>query len=97
MKTPSLPNFCRYWTRGDKMADHADIAGDIVEVCTAEAEARARGHSRPETHPDFDGSHCVECETEIPAPRLAIGKVRCVFCQRNLEKRLELAQHNVRV
>lgn len=34
-----------------------------------------------ESHPDFDGKHCVECDTEIPAGRLALGKVRCVYCQ----------------
>lgn len=68
------------------MADHADIAGETVDYCTAEAERRARGKSGPESHPDFDGSHCVDCEEDIPAKRLALKKVRCVECQARLEK-----------
>jgi RNA polymerase-binding transcription factor DksA len=42
--------------------------------------------NRVETHPDFDGKHCVDCEIEIPAARLALHKVRCVDCQTLLEK-----------
>lgn len=70
------------------MADIADIAADTIEVCTAEAERRARGKSAPESHPDFDGQHCVEedCGVEIPAARLALGKVRCIDCQALLER-----------
>lgn len=43
--------------------------------------------NRVETHPDFDGKHCVDCEIEIPEARLALGKVRCVDCQSLKEKR----------
>lgn len=43
--------------------------------------------SAPETHPNFDGLHCVECETAIPHGRLLLGKVRCVHCQTIKEKR----------
>lgn len=67
--------------------DHADIAGETIETCQADAERRARGKSAPETHPDFDGAHCVDCEEEIPPGRLALKKVRCVECQSLLEKR----------
>ena len=69
------------------MADPADIANDTLEVCQADAERRARGKSAPESHPDFDGIHCVqeECGVEIPAGRLALGKVRCRDCQELLE------------
>ena len=41
---------------------------------------------RPETHPEFDGKNCVECDNPIPSLRLAMGKVRCVFCQTTKEK-----------
>lgn len=40
----------------------------------------------PETHPDFDGEHCVSCDEPIPAARLALARVRCVACQRIKEK-----------
>jgi len=70
--------------------DAADVAAGIIEVCQADAMRRALGKSGPESHPDFDGVHCVEeaCGVEIPAPRLALGKVRCVDCQQLLERRM---------
>ncbi len=69
------------------MADPCDIAGETIEACQAEAERRARGKSAPETHPDFDGVHCLDCDDEIPAARLKLGKIRCVPCQSLLEPR----------
>ena len=39
----------------------------------------------PQTHPDFDGKHCIDCEVEIPAQRLAWGRVRCTDCESILE------------
>ena len=70
------------------MADIIDKAGDAVEACLADAERRARGKSAPESHPDFDGQHCVEesCGVEIPVGRLALGKVRCIDCQQLKEQ-----------
>ena len=67
------------------MPDLADNADPIVELWTADAERRARGKSAPESHPDFDGSHCVGCDEIIPLARLLLGKVRCVECQNDLE------------
>lgn len=80
------------------MSDHADIAGETVEACLADAERRARGKSAPESHPDFDGLHCVEedCGVVIPRERLNVGKVRCVDCQRLREERARLAQYNIK-
>jgi len=40
---------------------------------------------RPETHPDFDGSHCVDCGQAIPKLRLQMERVRCVDCQNIVE------------
>jgi RNA polymerase-binding transcription factor DksA len=69
------------------MADICDIAQDVIDVCTEEAERRVRQRALPEKHPDFDGTHCVDCEDEIPVARLHWGKVRCVSCQEDLEQR----------
>lgn len=69
------------------MSDIADVAGEAIEVAQAEARARALGKSGPETHPDFDGEHCVDCEVEIPVKRLELYKVRCVSCQELLENK----------
>ena len=65
------------------MADLADNADLPIALFQAAAEQRARGKSAPESHPDFDGHTCVEpdCGAEIPAGRLALGRVRCVDCQ----------------
>lgn len=81
------------------MSDAADIAANTVEVCLADAQRRALGKSAPESHPDFDGKHCVEgdCMGEIPPARLAMGKVRCVTCQSLLEERAVRKHINVRV
>ena len=68
------------------VADLIDKAQEVVEVCTEEAERRIRKQVGPETHPDFDGMHCVTCEEPIPLLRLTLGKVRCVYCQDDLEK-----------
>jgi RNA polymerase-binding transcription factor DksA len=41
----------------------------------------ARAANAPQSHPNFDGEHCVDCGAVIPAARLALAKVRCVECQ----------------
>lgn len=43
--------------------------------------------NRPQAHPDFDGTHCVNCEDDIPHGRLAMGKVYCTACQTELDIR----------
>ncbi len=39
------------------------------------------------THPDFDGKHCVDGGELIPKARLALGKIRCVACQETRERK----------
>lgn len=39
----------------------------------------------PQTHPDFDGIHCIDCDNEIPKGRIADGRIRCVHCQSAIE------------
>lgn len=68
------------------MPDVADVADGAITIAQMEAERRARGHSAPESHPDFDGVHCVECDDDIPRARLKLGKVRCVHCQGQKER-----------
>lgn len=63
------------------MADIIDDAQAYNELYQEIALKNQRAKSAPESHPDFDGLHCVECEEEIPAPRLLWGRVRCVGCQ----------------
>jgi RNA polymerase-binding transcription factor DksA len=66
--------------------DIVDAADSVVELWTADAERRARGKSAPESHPEFDGSHCVECGDLIHPDRLKLGRIRCIYCQGEIER-----------
>lgn len=72
-----------YITGGDE--------GDWAQNQQLQEQARtaelARQANKPETHPDFDGIHCIECDKVIPSERLKLHKIRCVNCQQDLEKR----------
>ena len=70
------------------MADIFDTAQAFQARLNSDAEARARGKSAPESHPEFDGYHCVDCSEGIHPVRLAMGKVRCMECQDFLERRV---------
>lgn len=72
----------------DKSADILDQAAGLTEFITERAVKQRRALAAPETHPDFDGKHCVEedCGVEIPGERLALGRVRCVDCQSRRER-----------
>lgn len=56
-------------------------AEQLAQADRDEALRRARAAAGAESHPNFDGKRCVECEDDIPAARIALGKVRCVWCQ----------------
>lgn len=71
-----------------KNPDVLDQAAVVTDFLTTHAVEAARERARPEHHPRFDGTHCVEddCGIEIPKVRLDLGKVRCVDCQERLER-----------
>lgn len=46
----------------------------------------------PQTHPDFDGVHCVECGDDMPPERLAWKRVRCTSCEEDLVKEAQRRQ-----
>lgn len=63
--------------------EHAErMEHEVRERAIQEASYRAA----PQKHPCFDGLHCVQCDGEIPAGRLALGRVRCIHCQEYLER-----------
>ncbi len=75
------------------MADPVDEASEYNAVYQ-DAAFRAAGFSvdgapspvlAPQTHPDFDGQHCVDCEVSIPEARLKWGRVRCTECENIIE------------
>lgn len=69
------------------MADVIDDAQAVNELHQEISLNAARAKNAPEQHPDFNGRDCIDCDEEIPAPRLLLGKVRCVDCQSELEHR----------
>ena len=66
--------------------DEGDIASAIELGFIAQALERHKEKMAPEKHPDFDGTHCVDCWVDIHPVRLGMGKVRCKDCQEELEK-----------
>jgi len=75
------------------VADLVDIFQADREVTDEAALKNVRARVQPESHPDFDGAHCVECGNDMPPERLAWGRVRCTPCQHVLEfnKRMGVA------
>lgn len=74
----------------DDVYDEADIASALEMGFIAKALADHKTKVAPESHPDFDGEHCIDCDAEIPEVRLNMGKIRCVDCQSELELRNKL-------
>ena len=66
-------------------ADENDRASNAEYTHNQDNVERIRALAQPESHPDFDGCHCVECGEPIPDLRLALSKVRCISCQARLE------------
>jgi RNA polymerase-binding transcription factor DksA len=68
------------------MSDPNDEASELEQAHRESAIIAASKKAAPETHPDFDGETCLDCGEDIPPARLALGKIRCVYCQSALER-----------
>ncbi len=73
----------------EKSSDVLDMASQLQEQQNEQAIDRMRAIPKVQTHPDFDGAHCVECEVDMPAERLAAGRVRCTACETVVEAKLK--------
>lgn len=71
---------------GERHTEQVDRAQEQQLENEARALERVRAAMRPETHPDFDGKHCLDCGELIPKQRRALDKIRCVRCQDTLER-----------
>lgn len=42
-----------------------------------------------QSHPNFDGVHCVnpDCEDDLPEARIKLGRIYCVSCQEIIDKK----------
>lgn len=76
--------------------DHADIAGDTIEYCQADALRRQLGRGKVRDA-RYDGVHCVECDEEIPEARRKTEAVTCIDCQLIAEARQLVRSHNIRI
>lgn len=72
----------------ERSADELEAAEEIREQIRDDGLARVRAQLT-QSHPDFDGIHCVnpKCGEELPPVRIAYKRVRCAPCQQALEDR----------
>ncbi len=70
----------------EKSADEMDMASQLQEQLNERGLDAVRLNMKPQSHPDFDGDHCLDCEVDIPVERLAMGRIRCTACETVLEK-----------
>lgn len=67
--------------------DEADLASAFEMGYINNALENHKKKVSPESHPDFDGKSCIDCDSEIPKGRLKMFRIRCVTCQEILEKK----------
>ena len=74
----------------EHFADPLDVASAISEKYTSDAVAAFSRLAAPEQVQNEDGSwpvtECVDCDADLGA-RAKIGRIRCLRCQENLERR----------
>ena len=63
------------------MADVFDEASELESIQNALSVNAVRDRAKPQSHPDFNGTDCIECSATIPAGRLALGRIKCIECQ----------------
>lgn len=74
----------------EPLSDESDRASRLEAAFTEHALEAVRARSEPETDPEFDGEHCLDCGEQIPPARLALGRIRCVHCQHVRERNARL-------
>lgn len=76
----------------ERYADPLDRASSVSQEFLEQNLARISDRNKPEQVrlPDGTWPHpdCIDCGEEIPQGRLELGKVRCIYCQEALERKL---------
>lgn len=70
-------------------ADDLDRASELTQALNEAYVLNAMKKAKPEQVQNPDGTWPVtvcECGDPIPPARLALGRIRCVACQEDLEK-----------
>lgn len=70
----------------ERLTELIDAAQQQQRENEDRALANVRAQLAPESHPDFDGMHCVDGGELIPIERLRMGRIRCVDCQEAKER-----------
>lgn len=70
----------------ERITEQVDLAAKLQDDFNNRGIARAAAAVAPESDPDFDGKHCLDCPTIIPKARRDLGRIRCVACQTIKEK-----------
>jgi RNA polymerase-binding transcription factor DksA len=64
-----------------------EMASKVEQEDRERCVASVLAQLKPQNHPHFNGTDCVECGDKIPAPRLKAGRIRCTGCQGAIETR----------
>lgn len=71
-------------------ADDIDRANELAQMQNDSSIAKVRNAALPEqvqVNGEWPKRECEDCGDEIPAARLALAKIRCIYCQHRLEVR----------
>ena len=75
-------------------SDNLDRAADLTRMYTDDAIREAAYRVRPQQVQNADGTwphpECTDCDNEIPMARLQMGRIRCIYCQERIEKKVGL-------
>jgi hypothetical protein len=66
-------------------SDELEVAEEYREQAVVDRLARVR-LELAQSHPDFDGEHCIGCGDGLPPVRIAYKFVRCTNCQCEVER-----------
>lgn len=65
----------------EKSADELEMASHLQDQLNTQGRKVVAAALAPQTHPDFNGKDCLDCEVELPPVRIAMGRIRCTVCQ----------------
>lgn len=74
----------------ESFSDISDQASHYEHMHNAGSLQAVRARLAPQTHPDFDGVHCLDCGVKLPKQRLADGRIYCTTCQEIIDKKNKL-------
>lgn len=74
----------------ERCPDALEAAADAQDKFNNRGIVLAQDALAPQTDPSFDGKHCIECPSLIPKARRDTGRIRCVICETQREKKAKV-------